>query len=72
MRGRDVLTVSDFGGTLASRLTLVSTWLPRAPCDVTSGSCKSTVDVGEGEEEGVETIVSWVVTLAFVMFDGVV
>ena len=58
MRGRDVLTVSDFGGTLASKLTLVNTWFPRAPCDVISGSCKSTVEVGEGEEEGVETLVS--------------
>ena len=76
--GRDVLIVSDFCGTLASRLTLLVS--VRSPWGFGGGRATSRnsfdvivdVDVGDGDDDGVDTDVSCVVTLPFVMFDGVV
>ena len=77
--GRDFLTVSDFCGTLASRLTLlVSVRSARgfaggmATSRYSSREFDVDVDVGDGDDKGVDTDVSCVVTLPFVMLDGVV
>lgn len=76
MIGRDDLTVSDFCGTFASRLTLLVS--RTSPLELATSERLSdvdgidAVDVGEGDEDGVETDVSCVATLAFVMLEGVV
>ena len=71
--GRDVLMVSDFGGTLANRLTLFVSVRSLLGGPISGRSSRDVpVDVGDGEEDGVDTEVSCVVTLAFVMFEGVV
>ena len=75
MIGRDAFTVSDFCGTLANRLTLfVSVKSPRCCAGGRAPSRNSSREfaVGDGDDDGVETEVSWVVTLPFVMLEGVV
>jgi hypothetical protein len=73
IKGRDALTVSDFGGTLASRFTLlVRVKSPLGAAMSGRSSRELPDDTGDGDEEGVDTDVSWVVTLPFVTLEGVV
>jgi hypothetical protein len=82
MRGRDVLTVSDFGGTFANRLTLLVSVRSPLGGPISGRSSRTSrelpdvgneaVDVGDGDDDGVDTDVSCVVTLALVMLEGVV